>query len=363
MIRQRLLLLLIPLAVMLVGLPLAGVALAGRPLSPYLAFPPVTDFVAHAPFSWGVFSALTLLVSACLTPFVFCLIRQRPEPDKASRRRQSLAWWAWAGLAILGLAWWMAWNRFHWFEPLQEYTFTPIWIGYILSVNGLTQGRTGRCMLTSRRGYLLGLFLLSAAFWWFFEYLNRFVQNWHYIGLEDLGPWEYFWQATLPFSTVLPAVLSTKDWLATFPGLSAGLSRGPSIRVPAPKCLAAFTLIAAGLGLAGIGVWPEHLYPLLWLSPLLILVSLQAIHGEPTIFAPLADGDWRDVWLAALAALTCGLLWELWNYRSLAHWEYSIPYVDRFEIFHMPLLGYAGYLPFGLECLAVASLLRGKQRS
>ena len=30
---------------------------------------------------------------------------------------------------------------------------------------------------------------------------------------------------------------------------------------------------------------------------------------------------------------------------------------NRFEIFHMPLLGYSGYLPFGLECLAVASLI------
>ncbi len=121
--------------------------------------------------------------------------------------------------------------------------------------------------------------------------------------------------------------------------------------------VAAVTLFIAGLGLSGIGVWPEHLYPLVWLAPLLIITSLQGIRGERTIFYPLADGDWRHLWLAALAALICGFFWELWNYQSLAHWEYSIPYVHRFEVFHMPLLGYAGYLPFGLECLAVASLL------
>jgi hypothetical protein len=347
---------------MLVGLPLLGIALAGRPISPYLAFPPLTNVVTHAPFSWSVFVTLAVLVSGCLTPFLFCLLRNLPKPENALRRRPGLAWWAWPGIAVLGLAWWMAWNRFHWFEPFQEYTFTPIWIGYILSVNGLTQARTGRCMLSTRPGHLLGLFLLSAVFWWFFEYLNRFVQNWHYIGLEDLSPWGYFWQATLPFSTVLPAVLSTKECLASFPRLSAGLSRGPPIRVRAPKCLAALVLIAAGLALAGIGVWPERLYPLLWLSPLLVLVSLQAIYGEPTIFDPLADGNWRDLWLAALAALICGFLWELWNYKSLAHWEYSIPYVHRFQLFHMPMLGYAGYLPFGLACLAVARLLEPNAR-
>ncbi len=354
---QRFFTLLLPLAVMLIGLPLIGVALAGQPRSPYLAFPPQTNFVDHAPFSWSVFVTLAVLVLACVAPFLYCLVCGKKSPGEVPLRQRSLKWWTWLGMAILALAWWLAWNRFDWFQPFQEYTFTPIWIGYVLLVNGITQKRTGRCMLVNRRGYLLALFLLSAAFWWFFEYLNRFVQNWHYIGLADLSPWAYFWQATLPFSTVLPAVLSTRDCLASFPQLSSGLSRAWPIRINKPKRLAALALLMAGFGLAGIGVWPEHLYPLLWLAPLLIISSLQVMHEEPTLFHPLSDGDWRGVWMAALAALVCGLFWELWNYKSMAHWEYSIPYVDRFKLFHMPLLGYAGYLPFGLECLAVASLL------
>lgn len=65
----------------------------------------------------------------------------------------------------------------------------------------------------------------------------------------------------------------------------------------------------------------------------------------------------------ALAALICGVFWELWNFCSLAHWEYTVPFVQRFELFHMPLLGYAGYLPFGLECLAVADLCLARKFS
>ncbi len=363
MIWRKLFTLGIPLAAMLIGLPLAGIVLAGHPLAPYLAFPPVTTFVTHAPFSWSVFITLAVLVLACVTPFVYYLIRSKPSPLEATPQQQNFKWWAWLGMIILAFAWGLAWNRFEWFERFQEYTFTPIWIGYVILVNGITLKRTGRCMLVNRPGHLLALFFLSAAFWWFFEYLNRFVQNWHYIGLAELGPWAYFWQATLPFSTVLPAVLSTRDCLTSFPRLSAGLLHAPSIRVRTPKRLAILTLLVAGLGLAGIGVWPEHLYPLLWLAPLLIITSLQVMNGERTLFHPLADGDWRDLWLAALAALICGFFWELWNYKSLAHWEYSIPYVDRFELFHMPLLGYAGYLPFGLECLAVASLLGRRSTS
>jgi hypothetical protein len=34
-----------------------------------------------------------------------------------------------------------------------------------------------------------------------------------------------------------------------------------------------------------------------------------------------------------------------------------VPYVQRFQLFEMPLLGYAGYLPFGLECALVMDLV------
>jgi hypothetical protein len=61
--------------------------------------------------------------------------------------------------------------------------------------------------------------------------------------------------------------------------------------------------------------------------------------------------------LWALAALCCGLFWEMWNAHSLARWQYALPYVERFRIFEMPALGYAGYLPFGLECALICDLV------
>ena len=106
------------------------------------------------------------------------------------------------GGIIVVLAWWFAWTRFTWFAPLQTFTFSPIWLGYILMVNGLTYARTGHCLLRDRPGYFSALFPFSAAFWWSFEYLNRFVQNWHYVGSATLTPWEYFWYATLPFARI-----------------------------------------------------------------------------------------------------------------------------------------------------------------
>jgi hypothetical protein len=59
----------------------------------------------------------------------------------------------------------------------------------------------------------------------------------------------------------------------------------------------------------------------------------------------------------ACAALCCGFFWEMWNAGSYMKWSYRVPLVDAFHIFEMPLLGYAGYLPFGVICGIVVRLV------
>ena len=265
--------------------------------------------------------------------------------------------WGWMGLSFGIGAWILAWSRFEWFAPLQAFTFSPLWFSYIITVNALTHRRTGQCMLTQRPRFLLLLFVVSAAFWWLFEYLNRFVQNWYYLGIGSLTPLEYFLFATLPFSTVLPAVMGTFQFLATYPRLYNGLTDFfvmPRINL---RCVAVVILTLSAAGLAGIGLWPDYLFPLLWLAPLGVLASLQTLAGRTSLFADLVRGDWRRGVLLALSALICGFFWEMWNFYSLAKWVYAVPFVNRFHIFEMPVLGYAGYLPFGLECALIADLV------
>jgi hypothetical protein len=349
---------LIPIALfLLLGLPLAGILLARGDLLHYTEFPPLTRYVEHAPFAWPAFLGLAVLIAIVLLPFLFRILSSRlpPSVSRLPPSASRFPLWGWAGLALGMGAWVLAWTRFAWFAPLQAFTFSPLWLAYIVVINALTFRRTGRCMLKDRPLYLLKLFVLSAAFWWFFEYLNRFVQNWYYEGIGSLTPGEYFVFATLPFSTVLPAVLGTYDLLASYPRLSAGLADFIVIRPRRPRLIAGLMLVAACAGLTGIGIWPDLLFPLLWLAPLIILTSLQGLCGPSTLFADVSRGDWRRLWLLALSALICGFFWEMWNYYSLAKWIYAVPYVNRFKIFEMPILGYIGYLPFGLECAAVAA--------
>ena len=354
---MRFLTLLVPLVLMLIGLPLAGVILAGKPLALYFEFPPRTVYVVHAAFSWWAFAATTLFIIVVVFPFLNRVVRYRVSGEQSPVHAAYFPWWGWLAAASLAIVWLLAWNRFAWFAPFQAYTFSMLWLGYIVIVNALTWWRTGRCMLTCRPGYFLALVPLSATFWWFFEYLNRFVQNWFYIGGGTLGPWDYFWQATLPFATVLPAVLGTRELLATFPRLSGGLENAWTLTWMHSRRIAWILLMVSAAGLAAVGVWPNALFSMLWLAPLALITALQIIRVEGCILDGPVRGDWREIWQAALAGLVCGFFWEMWNFGSLAHWEYSVPFAQRFEIFHMPLLGYSGYLPFGLECLAVARLL------
>ncbi|RPI41289.1 MAG: hypothetical protein EHM59_20490 [Betaproteobacteria bacterium] len=332
--------------------PLIGLVLAGEPIASYLRFPPLTESVAHAPFLWpvfGLYASLLALVGVML--WVGSTGRRAVRQPGPPLHR--FPWWGMLGLGLIACGWIFAWSDTLVPVEVRRHTFAVLWLGYILAMNGLVHRRIGACLLTHRTRWLLALFPVSAGFWWLFEHLNQFVDNWYYDGIEDDSRWAYFLQATVPFSTVLPAVASTSAWLGSHARLDfAGL---PSVRAqPAAAWLA---LLTGTLALAGVGLWPEALFALLWLGPLLLFCALQYLLLGETFLAPLAHGDWRPLLQPALAGLLCGLVWELWNYGSAAQWHYSIPYVQRFHVFEMPLAGYGGYVPFGILCVVVADLV------
>jgi len=348
--RLRALLALLAAALVVWGAPLLGLLLAGSALTPYLELPPRTHPVAHAPFSGLAFAVLCLPAIAAAALYARGLARARPRPVPAA---QSFPWWGWIGLGLIALGWAAAWSPGLVAPEWRRTTFTPLWLGFVVTMNALAFRRAGRSPITHQTAWLLALFPASAVFWWLFEYLNQYVHNWYYAGIGAPGGWHYFIQGTLAFSTVLPAVVSTRAWLAGFPRLAA-LSL-PPLRGHA---VLPWASLATGVAaLAGIGLWPEQLFAMLWLAPLLVLAGLEKLLTGESLFEPLARGDWRCVLLPALAALVCGVFWELWNWGSAAQWLYSVPYVQRLHVFEMPLLGYAGYLPFGIECALAARLV------
>ncbi len=362
------------------GLPLLGAWLSGRALEPLLRFPPLLAIPENYPrFSWiaaGLVLGLGLLVVWPWLKRWEALIPTRSERledtllasrtlHPASLRPSTVdsrpfPWWGWLAVAWTLLWWWLAWTRLPWFAWAQRYTFTPLWLGFIATVNALVCRRGRTCLPQRAPGKWMMLFAASAAFWWMFEWLNRFVNNWHYLGAQGIGPAEYAFHASLCFSTVLPAVAGVREWLGTRQRLQSWLSRGPRWSWLPRREVGAILIAGSAASLVLTGAQPAYFYPALWAAPLLLGVGLAVLGGREGWWRGLAAGDWRNAGSWALAALACGFFWELWNLHSLAKWVYTVPFVQRWQVFEMPLLGYTGYLTFGLECALAATWILGE---
>ncbi len=255
------------------------------------------------------------------------------------------------GLALVAVSWPLTW-----LHPgdSSHYLFFPLWLGYILTVDALVEKRSGTSLWArSRRDFAL-LFVASIPAWWLFELINRRLGNWMYVGREEIGNLEYALLASLDFSTVIPAVFVTAELLRTFAWCDR-FAGGP--RLATTRLLAAGLFLAGAAMLAATLAWPRVFFPLTWISLVFLLEPVSVGLGRPSLLARLSRGDWRPVVALAVGALVCGFFWELWNFYSSPKWVYRVAPFEFLYVFEMPLAGYLGYLPFGLELYPLAHLL------
>ncbi|MHB8644951.1 MAG: hypothetical protein ACYDAR_04080 [Thermomicrobiales bacterium] len=255
------------------------------------------------------------------------------------------------GAALNAAVWISAWTRV---GPLAYYSFFPLWLGFIVVVDALTEARSGTSLWRRSHHAFVALFIVSTPFWWYFERLNRYVGNWHYLTDRQYSAAAYIFWASLAFSTVMPAVLSVAELLGTFGGRAETVM--PFSRLPAPVMAA---MVGSGVGTLALSlIFPRQCFPFLWLSLLLILDPINDHYGEPSVIGLLHAHAYARLARLMAAGLICGFFWEMWNYWSLPKWYYTVPYVGFSKVFAMPILGYGGYLPFALEIVVVYQFAR-----
>jgi hypothetical protein len=196
------------------------------------------------------------------------------------------------------------------------------------------------------------VFLVSAPFWWLFEWFNTALENWSYI-----TPWGYSLPGraligSFSFSTVIPALLTTAELVYACSGITRS---GRRFHISAVAMIGLH--LSGWLMLAGMLIWPDYLFPLCWISVLFIIEPVARRAGAVSVTSLLERGDWRGIVSLALAGLVCGWFWEMWNYLAMPKWVYSVPHVGFLKIWEMPLLGYGGYVPFAFEVLAFYALI------
>jgi hypothetical protein len=238
------------------------------------------------------------------------------------------------------------------FRPLSDYYFPFVWFGFILLLDAAARAQDGRSLWQSARPIFWAMIPLSAVFWWLFEVFDLAVHSWSYVGGNQYTGLAFVVFASLDFSTVLLAVwCAARAVRLLLPGRDVRQVHAvPGPILAAVFCGGVFCLILPIL-------FPRYAFGLIWGCTAMMLDPVNAWLGRPSMLRAIWNRAWRLPLSFALGGLFCGFFWEAWNYWSLPKWIYAVPYVDYLHIFEMPLLGYAGYLPFGLEVFTMVNFV------
>jgi hypothetical protein len=246
------------------------------------------------------------------------------------------------GILMTITSWIVAWSRI---PILSEYAFFPLWLGYVLTVNGMSAVLFKDSLLLRMRWSFLLLFLLSVPFWWYFKMANLLVHNWHYEFYKPVSSVQFAIEESIDFSTVLPAALSTI--FLSYRLLEFARIKLSSPPIPMSRRLLVLSVLAGGLFVMISALIPTVAFPLVWIAPILLLEPIMFAVGYPCVLRRIERGEWLFPAAIAIGALFNGVWSELWNFYSLPKWVYTVPYVGLWKVFEMPLLGYFAYPFFG----------------
>jgi len=234
---------------------------------------------------------------------------------------------------------------------MKTWFFIFAWWSFILIVDSLNFRKTKTSLLSqSFKDFLFKAFI-SVFVWLLFELFNLRLRNWtyHSLPLNFVERWLGFFMA---FASVIPAMQEISLFFERI--LSRKFLRF-QIKVPP-----AFHKWSMFLGVISIFLalsWPRIFLPLVWLCFIFFLEPLNYRLKNRTFLEDLERGEWRRLSSWLMTGLITGFLWEIWNFWAGAHWQYSLPYLNFWKVFEMPVLGYLGFLPFALEVFALSELL------
>jgi hypothetical protein len=227
-------------------------------------------------------------------------------------------------------------------------------IAFSILLDTLTFHRTGHSLLRAQRSYLLWNGVAGTITCMLLAYLNLFAGSWFTPAGSDTAA---LLLATFCGMALLPAVLISRLWLAGLPGLVRLSTRRFVLPALPVETAAKILLLAALTGLIGGTIWMNLLGWLFWASPLLLLVALQLLWHESTVFSGLAQGDWSRVLLGAVSGIAVGGI-------ALATYRFSDGTIYLGANTWQLIVGLA---LFGLLCLQVSDVVaenwRGKKRA
>ena len=271
----------------------------------------------------------------------------RSESNTASWR--ALPWWVYVGIGVFGAGvWWLAadvpiWNTI-W--------YVPAWYGYLLVLDGVMLHTQGHSFLRDRRRETVALLFWSVPFWYVYEAYNLVIENWYYVfGLRS-DTWGFVFSAAA-FATVLPACFAHAAWLKA-QGLFNTI-RWRGLRSTG-KIEAILWCVGASCAILPL-IWPPYAFWMVWGATLGIPEAVNYRLGAPSLLRDLERGRPARLLRLLCGGAWAGVIWEGFNYWARCKWIYTVPGLEAWKLFEMPLPGFLGFPVLAVSGFACYGLL------
>lgn len=245
-------------------------------------------------------------------------------------------------------------------EPFWSWNTPIAWTGFILFADSVVFRARGNSWIRSAPREFLWLSLASIPLWLVFEFYNQFIRNWYYVGLPENPFLRYFGYAW-SFATIWPALFEGAELIGVWRRAPAGdmmKTLGQTYMV-FPRNAARISITIGALMLIVPLVWPsQYLAAPVWLGFIFLLDPINLRLGGESLARDFHEGRFDRFKNLVLSGFLCGILWEFWNYWAHTKWHYTVPIMERFKIFEMPLPGYFGFPAFAIECFTMYVFLR-----
>ncbi|TMI71448.1 MAG: DUF4332 domain-containing protein [Bacillati bacterium ANGP1] len=236
--------------------------------------------------------------------------------------------------------------------PVPTWFYVLAWYPTLVILDEVVVLLGGESLLAPPRE-LVAMLWWSAVIWLLFEAINFRLRDWYYVFLPA-GRLERWVGITVSLATVVPAVLLPERVLDRLRVWRDLRSRSFTLE---PRHLEIAGWVGWGL-LAAVLAFPRYLYPLTWGAVWLIAEPLlYRREPERSLFGDLARGSWERIARLLAAGLFAGVLWESFNAVARGRWIYTVPFLEDWKIFEMPLVGFLGFPFFALEVWSLYHLL------
>jgi len=223
-----------------------------------------------------------------------------------------------------------------------------MWYGYILIIDSMVYLLKKSSYIINKPRRMIILIILSTFFWLIFEFYNKYIPGWHYVGTTT-EPRKCI-PCYFAVSTILPAVFETVE-------LVKGFKFFRKTKIEKIKIHRSLPYISIFIGLISL-ILPflhpsPYMWALIWTGFIFLLDPINYLFHEKSLISQLKSGKIKLLLSIFIAGYICGFFWEFWNYWAYTKWYYDVPILNEIKIFEIPFLGFFAYGFFAWELYAM----------